>query len=173
MNADTHFGASWCNVLKIVTGLCFVLCFGLPLAAAKFISADAGVARWLVFIVPPLIVLGCAPFMVRSYTLSRDTLIIQRLGWTTRFDLAALTSATFDANAMNWGLRLCGIGGLFVFCGWYWNKKLGRFRAFLTDPKNSVVLRFGDRVAVVTPDEPERFSAEINERRHSLQTALS
>ena len=172
MNADSQFGATWCNVLKVTTALCFVLCFVLPLVAVNFIPDKVAVVRWLVLVVPPLILLGCAPFMVRGYALSQDTLTIQRLGWATRFDLAALTSATLDPDAMNWGVRLCGIGGLFVFCGWYWNKKLGRFRAFVTDPESSVVLRFGDRAVVVTPDAPEKFIAEILSRKRSLQPAL-
>lgn len=119
MNGDNHFSASWGNVLKVTTALCFVLCFGLPLVAVNFIPAGETAVRWLVLVGPPLILLGSAPFMVRGYILSQDTLTIQRLGWATRFELATLTSATLDPNAMNWGVRLCGIGGLFVFCGWY------------------------------------------------------
>ena len=51
--------------------------------------------------------------------------------------------------------RLCGIGGLFVFCGLFWSRKLGRYRAYITDPRRAVVLRFGNKVVVVTPDEPD------------------
>jgi hypothetical protein len=57
---------------------------------------------------------------------------------------------------------------LFVFCGWYRNKKLGTYRLFGTDPKRSVVLKFGGRTVVVTPESPGALIAELRRRCPAL-----
>jgi hypothetical protein len=93
---------------------------------------------------------------------------IERLGWSTRWPLAMFSGGLVDPEAMKGSLRLCGNGGLFAFCGWFRNKKLGVYRAFATDLRRSVVLRFGARTVVVTPDDPQQFLAEVNRRRAAL-----
>ena len=52
---------------------------------------------------------------------------------------------------------LAGNGGLFSFSGWYCNKALGTYRAWVTDPGKTVVLRYGVKTVVVSPSEPEAF----------------
>lgn len=113
---------------------------------------------------PAAIVMGCLVFMVRGYVVTDRELIIQRLGWANRWSLARLESVTVDPQAMRYSLRLWGNGGLFAFCGWFRNKKLGLYRAFATDPKRSVVLRFGSQTIVVTPDDPNAFVRAIQAR---------
>ena len=49
--------------------------------------------------------------------------------------------------------------------GCFWNRKLGRYRAYVTDPKRAVVLRFDDRVVVVSPDCPAEFVAAVSKTR--------
>ena len=68
-----------------------------------------------------------------------------------------MQSARFDPSAMCGSVRTCGNGGLFSFTGWYWNRKIGKYRAFITDPAKAVVLVFANRRIVVTPDRPEDF----------------
>lgn len=62
---------------------------------------------------------------------------------------------------MRGSLRLCGNGGMFSFTGWYRNRALGVYRAFVTDLKSTVVLKFAKRTIVVSPERPEEFAAEI------------
>ncbi len=52
-------------------------------------------------------------------------------------------------------------GGLFSFTGSFRNKALGAYRAFVTDPHRTVVLRFPKRTVIVSPDSPEAFLHEI------------
>lgn len=47
---------------------------------------------------------------------------------------------------------------------WYWSRGLGHFRAFVTDLKRVVVLRFERRTVVVSPDQPEGFVRAIDAR---------
>ena len=77
--------------------------------------------------------------------------------------LTDLVAAEVDSNAMAKSVRTFGNGGLFCFAGYFWNKKLGTYRAFATDLKRCVVLKFPNRTVVVTPDNPEEFVARIKE----------
>ena len=103
-----------------------------------------------------------AAFMVRGYILIDSRLSIERPGWESRLDLSRLNSATVDPDALRGSLRLFGNGGFFSFTGWFRNKKLGIYRAYVTDTKRAVVLRFADKTVVITPDDPQKFVAEIN-----------
>jgi hypothetical protein len=40
---------------------------------------------------------------------------------------------------------------------------LGRYRAYATDASKSVVLKFGDKNIVVTPDDPKAFVEALRE----------
>jgi hypothetical protein len=62
---------------------------------------------------------------------------------------------------MRGSFRLFGNGGMFSFTGWYRNRALGTYRAFVTDLKQTVVLRFEKKTIVLSPENPERFVSEI------------
>jgi hypothetical protein len=119
-------------------------------------------ASWLLVAVPLLTLMMSAVFTVRGYVLTDTLLIIKRPGWESRLDLSRLNSATVDPDAFRRSLRLFGNSGFFSFTGWFRNSNLGVFRAFATDTKKAVVLRFSDRTVVITPDDPQKFVAEIN-----------
>ena len=165
MNPNMKFGAPWSKELKLMTSLCLFVCVGGALIGIIWLPAARPVARLSMIAIPLLILVGSSLFAVRGYTLDNDRLIIHRLGWASRLDLASLASAAYDPLAMTGSIRIAGNGGLFAFCGWFRNKKLGNYRAFGTDPHRSVVLRFSDRVVVVTPDAPERFVDELTKRK--------
>jgi hypothetical protein len=62
---------------------------------------------------------------------------------------------------MRWSIRTFGNGGFFSFSGFYRNKLLGAYRAFVTDRHQTVVLRYGGRTVVVSPSSPEEFAHEF------------
>jgi len=62
-------------------------------------------------------------------------------------------------------IRLFGNGGFFSFTGVFQSRKLGRYRAFVTDPARCVILRFTGRVVVVSPADPEAFIRDVMNRR--------
>lgn len=117
---------------------------------------------WLPLL-PALILAGALPFVVRSYAIEPNVLAIRRLVWTTRLPLAGLQSATAEPSAMRGSRRLCGNGGMFSITGWYRNRALGTYRAFVTNLKDTVVLRFPARTIVISPENPEQFVAEISQ----------
>jgi hypothetical protein len=150
------YRAPWGRALRWSSAFLVVL----AVAYSVGMSFLPGVPSWIPWLLP-LIVLGCLPFAVRGYAITGDAILIRRLLWTTRLERSGLTSAEARTRAMSGSLRTCGNGGGFSFTGWYWSKALGAYRAFVTDFDRTVVLRFGKRTVVVSPDEPEDFAAEL------------
>jgi hypothetical protein len=57
-------------------------------------------------------------------------------------------------------LRTFGCGGFFGYFGYFWNPDWGRFLAFATNREELVVLRFRDRVLVISPHGRQSFLQE-------------
>jgi hypothetical protein len=167
MEAHQTSPAPWCRLLKMATGLAFVVCLGIVGIGLTVFPHTKPIERWTVILVPLSVLVCGAPFMVRGYSVADGVLIIHRLGWESRLPLDSLVSATPDPEAMKNSLRTFGNGGLFAFCGMFRNHKLGNYRAFATDPAKAVVLKFKDHIVVVTPDAPDKFAAEINGHNHA------
>ena len=126
--------------------------------------ALTGSPRW-VAVVPLVIILASVPFVVRSYEVTREALIIQRLFWKTTIPLDTLKTVEFMPKVMNTSFRAFGNGGLFSFTGWYYARGLGRYRAFVTDMATTVALRFEKGAVVVSPQQPEDFVRAVNATR--------
>jgi hypothetical protein len=154
------YKAPWGKALRWTSIISVLLIAGV---AAAILVTDKNRSSGFVVLLLPALLLGTALFAIRTYTLEPTELLIRRLLWTTRVPLAGLQSAEFVPNAMNRSLRLCGNGGLFSFTGWYRNRSLGNYRAFVTELKNTVVLRFPGRTVVISPENPERFVSEISQ----------
>lgn len=169
------YDAPFCRLLWIVSGLATALLVSLPVIGwVAFPPRGFGLARMLMVVTPLVILTGALPFMVRGYLIEPGGLQIRRLGWSTRLSLRELQSAEASPLAMKGSLRLMGNGGLFVFAGWFWSRTLGRYRALVTDPARSVVLRFQDCTVVVSPDAPDEFARTLTgfvlSRDGSLET---
>lgn len=147
--------APWSRSLQVVSALTTLAC--LAGSAALWRSPLPVASGWL----PLALLAGAALFSVRGYAITAEALLIQRLGWTTRIPLADLRSASISPHAMRGSLRLCGNGGLFAFSGLFRHKTLGCYRAWVTDPQRSVVLRFAGRTVVVSPADPAAFIQDL------------
>ncbi len=166
MKSEIHFGAPWGQSARIMTWFTlFVLASGSIFALVIFPETMPFSVRVIFLGLPPAIICGTLPFIVRGYALNDGELLIQRLGWCNHVPLRSVVSATPDPTAVSGSARLWGNGGLFGFYGWFWKRQLGTYRAYVTDPKNSVVMKLTDRTIVVTPDDPQRFVMEIDRRR--------
>jgi len=163
MNNNEKFKAPWGTLLKIITAICTIILIGIPFIGL-FSGPRSNIGWILGMIIMPLAILIISSFfIIRGYILTDNTLLIQRLGWNSKLNLSGLLSAEIDPTAMAKSLRTFGNGGMFCFAGLFYNKKLGSYRAFATDFKNSVILRFPNRTIVITPDEPEKFVMKIRE----------
>jgi hypothetical protein len=103
------------------------------------------------------IVLVAAALTIRGYSVVEGKLLIHRLGWATKYDLARLSSVEISPGVTVGSMRTMGIGGLFGFVGHFQNAVLGSYKAYATNDLNTVVLAFEDETIVVTPDDPAGF----------------
>lgn len=148
-----RYRAPWAASVKWITGGVIVLFVGLV-----FATPWGGAAAWA-------LLLGLFAFGPSGYSFEGRDLVIHRKGWSpARVPLAGLTAARISPDAMRRSLRTFGNGGVFGFTGWFHNSRLGRYRAWVTDPKRAVVLEFGDRTIVVSPGRPHLFVEELRER---------
>lgn len=157
------YEAPWSTSLLVISSAATLL----AVSIATAIAWSAHQFTWEAML-PLAIVFGGALFTVRQYAITPDAILVYRLFWITRVPLAGLQSAAFEPDAMRGGLRTCGNGGLFSFTGFFWNKSLGMYRAFVTDSNRTVVLRFPGRTIVVSPSEPEDFVRQLNATTRGL-----
>jgi hypothetical protein len=157
-----QFRAHWGALLIVLSVLGTVLCLGVSVLLAFKLEAIGG-PRGMAWVcpLPAITVAGCALFTIRGYTIMPGAIQIHRLFWATRLPTHGLQSASYEPSAMRWSIRMLGNGGLFSFSGLYWNRRLGSYRAFVTDTKQTVVLRFPNRTVVMSPTFPEQFVYDL------------
>ena len=161
MESRTEFDAPWGVTLKLITMLAIVLLIAVPVISLAAIPRAGAIWQAVMVFAPLVILFAAAFFMIRGYELTGSELFIKRLGWKSKLNLQDLQTAEIDPEAMRRSTRLFGNHGLFCYAGLFRNKKLGRYRAYATDPRLAVVLKFTDKVVVVTPGRPDRFVAQI------------
>jgi hypothetical protein len=157
-----EFSAPWSPALRLTTTVSVAV-----LLSVMLVGLSTGPRQLLVWQVAmvglPLVLLSSAlPFMVRGYVLTATHIEVRRLGWSTVLPLAGLVAVTGEPAGLRGSLRLFGNGGLFGFSGWFWNRRIGRFRAYATDPGRAVLLRYRDgKKAVVTPHDVQHFIVRV------------
>jgi hypothetical protein len=154
---QVFFSAPWGMSLTLVTTLSTLLL--LSVASIPLFTGPRSNIVWILImsVMPLSIWVGSLLFTIRGYVLTKDTLYVRRLLWNTEIPLSGLLSAVLDPDAVKGSIRTFGNGGLFCFAGRFWNKRLRSYRAFATNSKNIVVLKFTDRTIVVTPSQPDEF----------------
>jgi hypothetical protein len=152
-----EFGAPWSRSLKTASIISLALLALIAAIGLLGLPARVLPARILMIAVPVGVLAIAFLSIVSGYSLSASELQVQRPLWNNSFALAELVEVTGDAQAFKGALCLFGNGGLFSFTGYFWTRKLGFYRAFATDPQRAVVLKFGRRTIVITPDDPLRF----------------
>lgn len=163
----TRFAAApWSLTVRVLSALATVMLAVMSWALYRQIPHGTRVPYAEAFgtalvAMPPLILLGALLFVVRGYRFDGTALLVERLAWDTRVELAGLERAWHDPAAMCRSLRLFGNGGLYAITGVFRNSTLGRYRAFVTDPRRAVALRSPSRVVVVSPADPQAFLEQV------------
>jgi hypothetical protein len=158
MSASLRFPAPWSTGLKVMSAVCVVLML-LVSGLAGMMPGPTGVQRTLLLFLGPVGMLLAALFVVREYEVAPGQLSIRRLFWNTRIPLVPLVRVEVDPRALSGSIRIGGNGGFFSFTGWYYNRRLGRYRMLVTDLRRPVVLHFADRrPVVVSPGDPGAFA---------------
>lgn len=103
-------------------------------------------------------ILGSACYGIYGYRIDEDALHVLRLGWTKKFPLAEIRQVEILPDAMARSIRVWGNGGIFGYIGHYRNRKLGKYRAYSTHLRKTVVITTRDETRwVVSPEDPQRF----------------
>jgi hypothetical protein len=152
-----NYDAPWSTSLIIISSLTTVFCLGIALG---MVWNGGGIFPWLAFL-PLAIVIGSVPFTIRGYSLTSQAIMVHRLFWTTQLPIIGLQSVQFDPNAMRGSIRTFGNGGMFSFTGFFRNRLLGSYRAFVTDPHQTVVLHYVNRTIVISPATPGEFVRDL------------
>jgi len=147
----THPLAKACLAIKILTALIFLMTIGF------FVGALTRPVLWLAAWLSALIVLICYLTTPSSFEVGRGCLIIHFGLWSIDYGLIVECSRLTEKLPMTW--RLFGNGGLFAGTGIFWNKKYGKFRAYITvtDHKGMVMLTTKKYKVLISPANPEKF----------------
>jgi len=157
-----EFPAPWSRSLSVVTTLSVSLLLVVMLVGLLTGPRQLAVWRAGMVGVPLVVLLGALPFTVRGYVLTAEHIEVRRLGWSTVLPLAGLVAVSGEPEGLRGSVRLFGNGGLFAITGWFWNRRIGRFRAYATDPGRVVLLRYRDgRKIVVTPHDVQHFIVRL------------
>ncbi len=152
-----RFTAPWGKLLYGLTALGTVVIGGAMVATMTVPGAPLLLAAAL-----GGTLLFCAGGAVTGYRLDGDTLVIERAGWDKHVSLKGLTAVSHDDTLIHGALRV-GNGGLFVFAGYFWSRKLGWFRLHGNDILGrAVLLEIGNEKWMITPERPEAFVAAAN-----------
>jgi len=108
-----------------------------------------------------MVLLGCFWYRVTGYQVRADRITISRMASDVDIPIRDIESIEFDPDGMKRSLKVFGNGGVFGFYGKFWNRKYGKYRAFVTDLKKVVVIRTGENIFMLSPEEPEKFIEKI------------
>lgn len=148
--------------MRLATAGAVAVLVAVMLAGLLFGPRQLPIWRITTVAVPLAVLLGALAFMVRGYSLTEKHIDVRRSGWSTTLPLAGLVAVTGEPEGLRGSLRLFGNGGLFGISGWFWNRRLGLFRAYATDPGRVVLLRYRDgKKVVVTPHDVQHFIVRV------------
>jgi len=114
----------------------------------------------------PLVVAGVwFGYRLKRYALSNGVLRVERAFHSPSFDLVGLSSVDLTENPMKWALKINGNDGLGSISGSFRSKQWGKFKAYLSDNHNAVVLRWTDgRCVIVSPKHTQLFIQTLRKR---------
>jgi hypothetical protein len=149
-------------LLKVLSASSVLMLLGLSFGAARVIPANSSahvalMVGTMVSVLPLAIAIGSLLFVVTDYEVDARELRVQRLLWQTRISLTDLQRVSPEPDLLKGSIRVVGNGGMFSFSGLFYRRGLGRYRAFITDWKKSVVLSTGTRIIVISPADPAAF----------------
>ncbi|MGM0442291.1 MAG: PH domain-containing protein [Elusimicrobiota bacterium] len=137
--------------IKFMTGFVALLFFGFLIGAVYNID----------FLIPALIIGGifflCYVTAPISYEYTGDQIrVCSKIG---KKEFTDIKKISRPEKKFSFGLRLWGNGGCFAATGIFWNKKFGKFRAYVTNTKtdNLVLLNTEKTKIVISPQNIDRF----------------
>ena len=151
----SHYKASLDLPAKIITGLFHILCLffaikGMMLPAIILFTTD----------------LICYLLHPTAYELNKYELIIKRPFKQVvikRNDIADIKFLTDEQ--LKWTIRSFGVGGLFGYFGYFYNRQLGRMVWYTSQRKNRILIRLkNEEKIVISPDNEQLYDFLTNSR---------
>ncbi len=164
--------APWSTGLKATSAVGTVLVLGIGIGAYRAIPVPTGFTHQFglaVALILPAVLVGSLLFMVTGYEVEGTELYVKRLLSSTRIPLEGLGRVWIEPAVCKDTIRVFGNCGLFSFSGWFYSRRLGRYRLFATNLSRSVVLVLPARVVVITPAEPETFIEHVRQSLPRVQ----
>jgi hypothetical protein len=149
-----YYAAPWSAGLKWSSWAVTILMAGIAVELGRR-------GGWLLAFAPLAFMSLVVFTMIRGYEIKGGVLRVRHLGWSTDLPLTGLVSVEAKPEAMRDCERMFGNGGAFSYSGRYRSEWLGPFQAYVSDPARSVVLSWGNRSIVVSPDSPEDFVRDV------------
>jgi hypothetical protein len=94
---------------------------------------------------------------IRRYEVNDGELRVVRPFHTACFPIAGLAEVSSDRQALAGAIKVIGNDGFGAIAGRFHSRKLGRFRAYVTDRAHAIVLRWPDRCVVISPNRTYEF----------------
>jgi hypothetical protein len=167
---DVDFAAPLGRRVRLVTLLSVVIPAGIVLFALGLaLTRPSPPVPLAILLLAPLIIVGMVVAVgwfshVCGYRLTRDELVVLGRRRARRFALAGLMNAEAEPAALAWSVKVFGNDGVGAITGRFWNRRLGLYRAFVSDRRCAVVLRWPGQCLVVSPDRTEEFVREVRAR---------
>lgn len=141
--------------VRIITGAVFALFIGL--IAVHFLNG----LSWIIYpaVLLGVIILGCFLFAPFRYTLTDDSILVNRPIGGLRIPLNAIQEIRrIEKREFATVIRALGVGGLFGYFGQFDSSSIGPFRAYVTD-MNHLVLLTGSQSqkTILSPSNPDDF----------------
>ena len=168
MNTLT-FRSPYSKFILVTTIIGMVLMHGAFMACmGGMVRSDLGSGRFftylLIFAACVFVVLYAFCIQIRKVTIDNAALVIHRQIGKVRIPLNVITKVeTKDEIGLD--LRLWGISFFFGHYGLFYNRSLGRYRAYVKNGDQMVVVHTPNRVHVFSCERREELIALLNERK--------
>jgi hypothetical protein len=142
------FSASFDKLSKIISTVVCAILLIIALATQSTLAIAIGAA----------IVLVALAYSPRSYEVGDRAILVRRFIGNARIPLDSIREARIAArDDLRGAIRLWGNGGLFGYYGLFRTSRLGKCWWYLTNTRKVVIVVTGEKTALFSPDEPERF----------------
>jgi Bacterial PH domain len=119
---------------------------------------SGGLVTRLTCIVLGLTLVGCWLFSVKGYLIDGRSIIVQHPLWSARFELRGLVPE--DHRPGNDSIRLFASNWVFGHTlGLCYNRKVGTFFVYMTDPRYRLDIETKRGVVVISPRDRDRLAA--------------
>jgi hypothetical protein len=171
MDDQKTFTCSWDKTLKIMTAICIVYLVGQTVAFAVFAyllyekspvgAIVLGLSGATIFLLPA--VWAWAP---KGYQVARDGIrILRPIGpkWIPASEVAEVQVGEDGMLRATNTIRTFGVGGLYGYYGYFYNKRLRHFTAYMTRSDSLALIRkTNGKYVLLSPDDADDFVNTVN-----------